>query len=108
MSLFRWGNSLAGAFGIAWAFTAYKYNWLNVGGGESEFKELWIIVSGVVPYIALGIWLIVLGLVVIVDWRRSRSVGARISRAIITLLLTPIMFFIADWYFHIGFPKSSV
>lgn len=108
MNLFRWSNSLASAFGIAWAYTSYKYNWLNVGGGESDFKEFWMAASGVVPYIALAIWLVSVGLVVFVDWRRSRSVSARISRAAITLLLTPIVLSIADWYFHIGFPKSPV
>jgi hypothetical protein len=108
VNLFRWSNSLASAFGIAWAYTSYKYNWLNVGGGESEFNELWIAASGIVPYIALGIWFAAVGLVVIVDRRRSRPVGARISRASITLLLTPIVFIVSSWYFHIGFPKPPM
>jgi hypothetical protein len=54
---FKWGNGFGCACGIAWAYTSYKYNWLNVGGGKSDLQEFWIAASGVVPYLALIFWL---------------------------------------------------
>lgn len=108
VDLFRWGNSLALASGTAWAYTSYQYNLLNVGGGQSNFIEFWIIASGVVPYMALCIWLATLGLVVIFDWQRSLPALTRARRTVLTLLIMPITFLIADWFFSIGFPKSPV
>lgn len=105
---FRWGNSLAMASGFAWAYTSYQYNWLNVGGGQSKFMEFWIYASGVVPYMAICVWLIALALVVISDWRRSLPALSRACRGAVTLLMMPIIFLIADWFFHLGFPKSPV
>lgn len=108
MDLFKWCNSVACAFGIAWAYTSYKYNWLNVGGGESALKEFWIAASGVVPYLALSVWLTAVGLVAAQDSRSSSSWHNRIYPIVFTFVLTPAVFFMADWFFHIGFPKSPV
>jgi hypothetical protein len=68
-----WSNLIAAALGIAWAYTAYKYNWFNVGGGSSPFMEQWIAASGIVPYIALGTWLGGLSLVIGVVHRLKLS-----------------------------------
>jgi hypothetical protein len=108
MNWFRWGNGLAGACGMAWAYVAFQYNWLNVGGGASRFKAFWIIASGVVPCITLGIWLAALVLIAIMDWRRSLAPANRVARLAATLLITPVALFTADWLFHLGFPAAPV
>lgn len=103
-----WSNLIAAALGIAWAYTAYKYNWLNVGGGSSPFMEQWIAASGIVPYIALCTWLGVLSLVMGVDHRLKLSTRRRVLHAFCTVLIAPLAFFFADWYFHLGFPPAPV
>lgn len=108
MDLFKWCNGFACAFGIAWAYTSYKYNWLNVGGGESDFKEFWIAASGVVPYLALSVWLAAVALVAAQGWRRPLTAKNRIYRIATTFVITPAALFIADWFFHIGFPQSPL
>lgn len=105
---FKWGNGFGCACGIAWAYTSYKYNWLNVGGGESDLKEVWIAASGVVPYIALIFWLAAIVLVAAQDRKLSLTGKPRIYRIAITVLITPAALFIADWLLHIGFPRSPV
>jgi hypothetical protein len=105
---FKWGNGFGCVCGIAWAYTSYKYNWLNVGGGESDLKEVWIAASGVVPYIALIFWLAAIVLVAAQEWQLSLTGKTRIYRIAITVLITPAALFISDWLFHIGFPRSPV
>lgn len=108
MDLFKWCNSVACVFGIAWAYTSYKYNWLNVGGGESALKEFWIAASGVVPYLAISVWLAAVGLVAAQGWQSSRRENNRIYHIGSTFVLTPAVFFMVHWFFPIGFQKSPV
>jgi hypothetical protein len=106
INLFKWCNCFACASGIAWAYTSYKYDWLNVGGGESGLKEFWIAASGVVPYVTLSVWLAAVFLVAAQGRRGSYAVKNRTYRVATTSAIAPVALFIADWVFHIGFPKS--
>lgn len=108
IGMFKWGNIFGGACGIAWAYTSYKYDWLNVGGGESDLKEFWIAASGVVPYIALVFWLAAIALITAQDRQLSLTGKTRIYRIAITLLIMPAALSIAAWLLHIGLPRSPV
>jgi len=103
---FKWCNGIASFSGIAWAYTAYRYNWLNIGGGETAFKEFWIAASGVVPYMALTVWLAAMVFVALQDRRRAPPLVSRMLRMGATLAIMPISLFVADWFFHIGFGVS--
>lgn len=100
---FKWANVTACACGIAGAYTSFKYNWLNVGGGASRFTEFWIVVDGILGYLAPAIWLAALALIAILDWRHSLAPTNRIVRLTATFFMTPAVFFTANWLFHIGF-----
>jgi len=106
--LSRWSNCIACASGITWAYTSYKYDWLNVGGGESRYKEFWITASGVVPYIALSLWLVAVVLVISQGRHSSDNAKQRLYRIATTCLIAPVALFIADRLLHIGFPKSPL
>ncbi|WP_290425663.1 hypothetical protein [Massilia sp. YIM B02769] len=105
---FKWCNAIASLSGIAWAYAAYRYDWLNIGGGEIAFKEFWIAASGVVPCMALAVWLAALVLVALQDRRRALPVVSRMLRMGATLAIMPTSLFVADWFFHIGFGVSPV
>ena len=91
---------------VLWSYTAYIYNWLNVGGGESHYMATWITLSEEVPCAVLSVWLISLCYLGIVG-RQHGHTRAHLLRIMLGALMIPVVvFFIADGYFHRNFPKS--
>ena len=41
---------------VLWAYTSYKYNWLNIGGGVGDI-DFWIVTGNIASYSFLGAWL---------------------------------------------------
>ena len=101
------GNLLVSLLAIAWAYTSYKYNLLNVGGGIGDVN-FWDSARGVVPILFLTLWAIVLTMVLIIGIAYRQKKLVVFSNMLVTLLLGPLILFTALWLLHRGFPPSPV
>ena len=100
---FQLAHFAAATAAVAWAFTSYKYNWLNVGGGMGDV-DFWIVLGDIACWTFFGCWIALLVVTqlsskrVRPDWRlRALSWAAAV-------LLPPAVMFGASWVFHLGFP----
>ncbi len=98
------GNAVAALLACFWAYSAYIYNWLNIGGGTSVYMEEWITLGGILPYVALIAWLAVLAFSVAHRYCRTQSLSWRIFAGLLSFAIAPTAFFVADWFFHHDFP----
>ena len=88
---------------VAWAFTSYKNNWLNIGGGAGDVN-FWLMSGDLACWSFVACWCALLVVTKLSskcfrpDWRiTSICWGAAV-------LLPPAVMFTADWLFHLGFP----
>ncbi|OAM52817.1 hypothetical protein A7981_05090 [Methylovorus sp. MM2] len=88
------------------AYSAFMYNWLNVGGGVSNYTEQWVVLSGVLPYVALVIWLSTFFFWLFYRGGQKQTKLFRFVACTISIIVAPLIFFAADWFLHRGFPPS--
>ncbi|MDR7297012.1 hypothetical protein J2X16_002359 [Pelomonas aquatica] len=101
------GNLLVSCLAGLWGYTAYMYNWLNVGGGAGNV-EFWDSMREAVPYVAMVAWVcLVIGVVV---FRReiSSSLASQVAVGAISFSLAPAVLTLSDWFLHRGFPKAPM
>ena len=88
---------------VLWAYTSYKYNWLNVGGGTGDV-DFWIVAGDIASFSFLGAWLSLL----VVTASNSKALfptfKGRAACWLLAIGLPVVIFFLADWFFHRGFP----
>lgn len=102
--VFWFSHLVVYGFAVLWAFAFYKYNWLNIGGGKSEYMECWILLSGVVPDIALLAWLSVFVAPLVFKKWLTLTRRQVVIHALSCLGFFPVILIVADWFFHRGFP----
>jgi hypothetical protein len=99
-------NLAACAFAYVAAYASYMYDWLNVGGGHSDYQEQWILLSGTAPFFALLLWLGVVASSAIC-WRKlGFAWGLTVTMA--SLLMAPAFFIGVVLFLHRNFPPSPV
>lgn len=87
-----------------WAYSAYMYNWLNIGGGTSRYVEEWIALSEVIPYVAFITWLTTLAFSLGHKYWRQQMLQWRLLAGFSSFAIAPTVFFLADWLLHRDFP----
>src|SRR5687767_5656819 len=99
------GNVLLSLLGVAWAYTSYRYNLLNVGGGVGDV-DFWDSARELVPIAFLAAWAAALMATVAIGVAH-RSAKLRVSfQVLATLFLGPSVLFVVHWFLHRGFPAS--
>ena len=100
-------NAVVAFVATLWAYSAYRYNWLNVGGGIGKI-EIWSSMSSVMPYVALLVWGFAIFFAIVVGRVLHLSIRQRLLYAVGSVGIGPFVFIAADWFFHRGFPPSPL
>lgn len=96
-------HAAAVVFDTAWAYTSYKYNLLNVGGGVGEVDR-WMRLGDIAMYAFLVSWLVLAGFTAWYLRRPRPSWPLRILASSAAVLLPLALMFMASWLLHFGFP----
>ena len=88
---------------VLWAYTSYKYNWLNVGGGTGDI-DFWIVAGDIAWFSFLGSWLLLLVTTAFSSKALFLTFKGRAASWLLAIGMPVVIFFLADWFFHRGFP----
>jgi multisubunit Na+/H+ antiporter MnhB subunit len=94
---------IVAALAVLWAYTSYKYNWLNIGGGIGDI-DFWIVTGNIASYSFLGAWLSLLVITAFNSKALFPTFKAKVVSWLLAIGLPVVTVFLADWFFHRGFP----
>jgi len=100
-------NLLVSCLAGLWGYTAYMYNWLNVGGGVGNV-EFWDSMREAVPYVAMVAWVCLVVGVVVFRREISSSLSSQVAAGAISFALAPAVLALCEWLLHRGFPKAPM
>ena len=99
------GNAFATLLAISWAYTSIQCDWINVGGRVGDY-DFWDAANGAAFYALLTIWLLAILLTVVLGFKFKTNGWQLIGAVVLTVFLAPVAAYVANWFFHLGFPPS--